>query len=212
MEATKLASPEARRRAAWRARILDAAWELARRDGVATISLRDIAAMVDLRQPSLYTYFASKADLYDAMFAQGFQALLDQRRQLEVDLDPAVMLREGCQHFLEFCVRDPARFQLLFQHSIPGFHPSEETMKLSSAALGQLQQWLADAGADGKESLDLMRALLVGLAAQQVANEPGGSRWTRLVDQAVDAVLVVATQRRTRIPTRRATTERTRTR
>ena len=67
-----------RRREAKRSQILAAAWELARRDGPAGISLHELAERVDLRQPSLYSYFDSKHGLYDAMFAQGFQALIEQ--------------------------------------------------------------------------------------------------------------------------------------
>ncbi len=67
----------AARHEATKARILDAAWALAREHGLAGISLRDLAAAVDLRQPSLYSYFESKNALYDAMFAQGYQQLLD---------------------------------------------------------------------------------------------------------------------------------------
>ena len=49
---------------------------LARRDGLAGISLRDLADSVDFRQPSLYAYFESKLDLYDSMFADGQHQLL----------------------------------------------------------------------------------------------------------------------------------------
>jgi AcrR family transcriptional regulator len=48
--------------------------DLGRRDGVA---LRDLGVAVGLRQPSLYVYFASKLDLYDAMFADGHRQLLE---------------------------------------------------------------------------------------------------------------------------------------
>ena len=65
------ADRRSRRRDARKAAILSAAWELVRRDGLLGISLRDLAEKVDLAQPSLYSYFASKADLYDAMFADG---------------------------------------------------------------------------------------------------------------------------------------------
>ena len=69
--------PRARRRQATMDRILDAAWELAEEQGLAGISLRDLAARVDLRQPSLYSYFGSKHALYDAMFAQGCEQMLE---------------------------------------------------------------------------------------------------------------------------------------
>jgi AcrR family transcriptional regulator len=57
----KLDDPRARRREATMQRILEAAWELAAEQGLAGISLRDLAAKVDLRQPSLYSYFEARA-------------------------------------------------------------------------------------------------------------------------------------------------------
>ncbi len=57
--------------------ILEAAWGLARTRGLTGFSLRDLAAAVRMRHQSLYTYFASKQAIYDAMFAQGMRALVD---------------------------------------------------------------------------------------------------------------------------------------
>jgi len=46
--------PRRRRHDAKLATIVAEAWDLAHRDGLASISLRDLADRVDLRQPSLY--------------------------------------------------------------------------------------------------------------------------------------------------------------
>ena len=59
--------------------ILAAAWELARTVGLTGFSLRDLALAVHMRHQSLYTYFPSKHAIYDALFAQGMRALVDQR-------------------------------------------------------------------------------------------------------------------------------------
>lgn len=190
-------SPRERRRHARREQILEAAWHLARRDGIAGISLRELADRVDLRQPSLYSYFPSKADLYDAMFAQGFQDLVDEREQLVLDPDPLVALRQGCRHFIEFCTSDPSRYQLLFQHSIPQFVPSDASMQISSRALRFLAEWLKAAGVTDPVGVDLMRAMLLGLAGEQIANEPGGSRWVSFTDDMVEVVVEVVRRRMT---------------
>lgn len=196
-----------RRRQTKRNQILEAAWQLARRDGPAAISLHALADLVDLRQPSLYAYFPSKHALYDAMFAQGFEALVEERRQLELDPDPVTALRQGARHFIEFCVADPARYQLLFQRSIPGFEPSADSLDRSVDALGYLDRWLDDAGLGDPAATDLARALLIGLAGEQIANEPGGDRWTRLLDDVLDVFLEVMrrrlTERSARPPTRK---------
>src|SRR6184192_3259454 len=89
-----------RRREAKRSTIVAEAWELARRDGLAAISLRDLAARVDLRQPSLYVYFDSKLALYDAMYADGYDQLLETAAQSPPPDDP----REALVHFVELCV------------------------------------------------------------------------------------------------------------
>lgn len=193
-EGTVLPPAERRRRARVR-QIQAVAWELARRDGIAAISLRELADRVDMRQPSLYNYFVSKAALYDAMFAAGFQQLVGEREQLDLDDDALSALKQGCRHFIDFCVRDPARYQLLFQHSIPGFHPSIESMAIAERALAFLQRWLERAGVTDPAGLDLMRALLLGLAGEQIANEPDGKRWVRLTDDLVDVVVGVIQRR-----------------
>jgi AcrR family transcriptional regulator len=185
-------TPAARRRRARLEQILSVSWELARRDGIAAISLRELADRVDMRQPSLYNYFPSKAALYDAMFREGFGQLVEERRRLRLDDDPEAALKFGCRHFLGFCVADPVRYQLLFQHSVPGFRPSAESMEVAQHALSFLQEWLAAAGAPGTETLDLMRALLLGLAGEQIANEPATDRWLRYCDDIVGMVLALA--------------------
>jgi AcrR family transcriptional regulator len=188
--------PRTRRRAQRRAEILDAAWTLAHEHGISAVSLHEVARLVGLRQPSLYVHFGSKRDLYDAMFAQGFAALVEERQALRLPDDPKAALIIGCRHFVTFCVRDPARYQLLFQRPIPGFEPSPESMRVSGEALSHLERWLAAAGAPGTAGVDLARALLTGLAGEQIANEPGGKRWTRQVDAVVEVLLEVLHRRK----------------
>jgi AcrR family transcriptional regulator len=65
------------RRELTRRRILDAAWGLAREQGLPGLTMRDLGAAVGMRAQSLYSYFPSKHAIYDAMFAQGNRALLD---------------------------------------------------------------------------------------------------------------------------------------
>ena len=64
------------RRTATRLEILNAAWTLARESGLAELTLRDVAERVGMRAPSLYSYFASKNEMYDAMFGQAWSELL----------------------------------------------------------------------------------------------------------------------------------------
>lgn len=176
-----------RRRARTRADILDAAWQLCREEGLAALSLRELARRVGLRAPSLYSYVESKDDIYDAMFAEGQRQLLEHMAFLPED---RALTREdfraGAHAFFAFCTADPVRYQLLFQRTIPGFEPSPEAYALAQEVLGRLGRQLASAGIDDPRHLDLWTAVMTGLTDQQISNDPGGDRWARLLDEVVD--------------------------
>ena len=181
--------PRARRHAQTKARIVREAWKLAAQKGAAWLSLGELAQRVGLRQPSLYTYFASKNDLYDEMFAEGARALVAALAKRPESADPRETLRARVRAFIEFCTADPARYQLLEQRPIPGFEPSPESFQITLGALAATRADLEAAGVSGEAALDMFRALITGLISQQIANEPGGDRWVRLQDDAVTMFL-----------------------
>ena len=172
-----------------REEILTAAWGLARGQGVTGWTLREVAQAVGMRAPSLYVYFASKDAIYDAMFAQGYRELATRLAAMPELDDPVDRLRAGARMFLDFVVEDIARHQLLFLPVVPGFEPSSGSYAVAEQVLEELRSVLLEAGIDGQSSLDLYTALISGLATQQVSNEPGGTRWIGLVDQALDMYL-----------------------
>ena len=176
----------AERREASRAEIVNAAWELAREQGLAGLSLRDVAARIGMRPPSLYWYFDSKNAVFDAMFAEGNRELLSRMASFDWPTEPRALLREIARAFVEFSAEDPPRAQLLFQRTIPDFEPSPESYALAVEALEEARARLVAAGVADQAHFDLWTALVSGLASQQQANDPGGDRWLRLVDEAVD--------------------------
>ena len=191
----------ARRREATQAEILDAAWALVREHGLGALSLRELAARVGMRAPSLYQYFPSKHAIYDAMFAQGTRQALE---VVAVDLstaDTRTALREVARRLVEFSTSDPARAQLLFQRTIPGFEPSPEAYAPAVEMHGRVQALLVSRGITDPDAMDLWTAVVSGLTNQQLANDPGGARWSRLVDDAVDMFLADVAPATTRATT-----------
>jgi AcrR family transcriptional regulator len=184
-----LEDTRAARREATRARILRAAWDLARRDGLAAITLRDVARQVGMRAPSLYTYFGSKNAMYDAMYAQAAQDLAQTLARRPQASGPRQTLRNRMRLFTEFCVADPVRYQLLMERPVPGFEPERASFQITVAALAGTRADLEAAGAPGEPALDMFRALITGLVSLQIANDPSGDRWTRLQDGALDMFL-----------------------
>lgn len=184
-----------KRRAAALDAIVDAAWELARENGLAGLSLRDLARRLGMATTSLYSYFDSKHGLYDAMFASGYRAVLalDPPAQGE---DVRSTLRSVARFWMEFALDDPVRYQLLSQRTIPGFEPSPQAYALALEAYEFTAAPLRALVELTQEDADLISALVSGLISQQIANDLGGTRWVRLVDDAMDLLVPRLEQRK----------------
>jgi AcrR family transcriptional regulator len=168
--------------------VLDAAWQLAASRGLTGFTLRDIAGEMGMTAPSLYSYFDSKSAIYDAMFDQGNAHLLEAARTWAAasPLD----LHQAARAFVAFCTENPTRYQLLFQRVIPGWQPSDHAYARALAVHTLMRENFGRLGITNDRQLDLWTALLTGLTDQQISNDPGGDRWSRLVDEAVDMFLV----------------------
>lgn len=174
---------EARRRSA-REAIVDAAWELVHEQGLAALSLRELAARAGITTPTVYAYFDSKHAIYDAMFGRAATEFADRMSQPFDSTEPAALLVSLFHRYVEFCATDAARYQLLFQRTIPDFEPTAESYAPAVRALDATRECLALNGIAEPRHLDLWTALLSGLVSQQISNDPGGDRWTRLIDEA----------------------------
>jgi AcrR family transcriptional regulator len=195
------ADPRQVRREAKLAQIVAEAWTLARSEGLAVLSLRDLANRVGLRQPSLYVYFASKSDLYDELFADGYRQLLDFVRAKPLGSrsgDPRRALARFAAGLVQFSSDDIVRHQLLFQRTIPGFEPSPQSYALAVEFYDHAVELLAAAGVHAQSDVDVFTALIAGLGHQQIANDPGGKRWVRQAGRVVELFLADVDRRRSR--------------
>jgi AcrR family transcriptional regulator len=178
--------PRPARRQAKFDNILSVAWSIAAEQGLAALSLHEVARRVGLRQPSLYAYIESKSALYDAMFSQAAKSLLDHVKSWSYSADPRQAVRDSCLALFDFVVEHPVEGLLIFERTIPGFEPS-------AAAYGYAQDYvkftinlLAKAGVKDQGHVDLFIAMVGGLINQQQTNEPGGDRWTRHLEAVLE--------------------------
>jgi AcrR family transcriptional regulator len=166
--------------------VLDHAVEIMAADGVAGLSLGEIARRMGIRTPSLYVYFPSKNALYDALFARGWRELLATMRaiydsdDIETTDDLAPVMLETGRLMSRWAVENSAYAQLLFWRPVPGFHPSDEAYAPAVqlydeglARLGRLQERgliRSDVPVD-----DVQRdwtVIVSGVVSQQLANAP----------------------------------------
>ena len=187
--------PRARRRQATIDEVLAAASDLARGAGLASISMRELGTRVGLHASSLYQYFPSKDAIYDALFAQGHRELHAWMAALDRTGRPVDVLKRGSRLFIEFCLEDAVRYQLLFQRTVPGFAPSEASMAL---AWQSYRDWSppSPTGVTAQADVDLWTAIQMGITGQQWANDPGGRRFADHIEPAVDMFLAHVKRRK----------------
>ncbi|MER5885292.1 TetR/AcrR family transcriptional regulator [Streptomyces sp. NPDC001941] len=156
-------SPRAYHHGDLRRSVLAAALDAIRDDGVAAISLRDLARRAGVSHAAPAHHFGDKAGLLTAIAAEGFDLLaaaLD-----EVPDDTAHRLREMGVRYVEFALGHPSHFAVMFQ---PGLlHEADPELVAardrSAAALR--------AGVDSlPDSPDGAEARRTGLAAWSLAH------------------------------------------
>ncbi|MEO6468491.1 MAG: hypothetical protein ABIP21_05280 [Acidimicrobiia bacterium] len=86
---------------------------------------------------------------------------------------------------------------MLFERHIPGFTPSPESYALTEEILGRVGTLLNEAGVTSQGDIDCMVAMVAGLMAAQLSNDPGGTRWTRHLNRLIDLCLDDVTTRST---------------
>jgi AcrR family transcriptional regulator len=183
-ESSPLPSPAERRqrnREEVRSAILEAARAVMREQGVAALSLREVARRVHMQAPSLYAYFPSKMALYDALFLMAVRLRAEYRDRDDAGRQEFWDRLEGrFESYFRFAQENPELYQLAYERPVPGFTPSEESLEEAFHAPAGLEQMLGDAVAAGEvvldvptaQARDLLIGMIHGLTAHHMANEP----------------------------------------
>jgi AcrR family transcriptional regulator len=163
--------------------IVDVAIDVMGEQGVAGLSLGEVARRFGLRTPSLYVYFDSKNAVYDAVFARGWREV---HTALEAFPDPAPgddlasSLLALSEVYVRWSVEHPVHAQLMGWRPVPGYEPSADAYQHALAAFARSRDLLATLQTlglfDPAVSVDeLMRAwtvLSTGVITQQLSNAP----------------------------------------
>jgi AcrR family transcriptional regulator len=180
--------------------ILDLAIQVMAEDGVAALSLAEVARRMGIRPPSLYQYFPSKLAVYDALFERGARQTLAilEAYQSRIAENPLEGLAAAQAAWNDWVMANPVLAQLLYWRPVPGFEPSpkayQPALQLQDLGRAALQA-AVDAGqlapaAVSEEGGALYTILMAGVISQQLANEPAATaatgRFTRLTPTVLD--------------------------
>ena len=173
--------------------ILGVAVDVMAREGVAGLSLSEVARRMGIQPPSLYKYFPSKLALYDELFKRGAHEALATFRAAAARVGPGwAALTAGTEALMRWGLDHQVLGQLLNWRPVPGFEPSAEAFAPSVELVEEVRRLLqaaADRGelhpaAASEEGQALLSVLIAGVMSQQLANQPQASwnqgRFTRL--------------------------------
>ena len=105
---------QSREREAVRRSILNAARTLFLAEGYANVSMRKIADQIEYSPGAIYSYFASKEDIFFALAEEGLQFLRQHCAPGVSDESPIERVRAALWRFYTFSKEQPEYFSLIF--------------------------------------------------------------------------------------------------
>ncbi|GGR05863.1 TetR/AcrR family transcriptional regulator [Deinococcus ruber] len=136
MTSASLSSPQER--------ILQAALTLLESGGIEAVSTRAVSAAADVQPPTIYRQFGDMQGLLNAVASAGFTSYLQAKVARGSLSDPVEDLRGGWDLHLDFGLKHPHLYTLMYRMTQPG---SESPAALeASALLRGIVQRVAEAG------------------------------------------------------------------
>jgi putative ABC transport system ATP-binding protein len=93
---------------------------------------------------------------------------------------------------VEYCVASPARYHLMLQRTLLSFAPSDESFQVALGCLTVLVESLSAAGISEPGDVALIRGLISGLAAEQIANDPQGRTFADQADRGIRTIVTAS--------------------
>src|SRR5262245_37003509 len=88
--------------------ILDTARSIMREEGVAALTMHELARRLDMRAPSLYNYFSSKMVIYDALFRLGFTLYAEHEQRMTHGAQTwQEEVRQAFEAYMSFAMQNP---------------------------------------------------------------------------------------------------------
>jgi len=139
-----------------RKKILDAARELFVARGYDAVSMRQVAQKIDYTPTAIYFHFKDKQDLINQCCAEEFLSLAKAFQHLLNIKDPVLRLKKMGMQYIEFGLKNPNHYRLLFMTPHP--HQAPERNKIirrgdaSEDAYEILRRTILEAIAEGRFS------------------------------------------------------------
>ena len=144
-------TPSERRYQKKRQEILDAARTLLVQGGVDAISMRILADKVDYSVGALYKYFASKAEIIEALRQDALELMANFQPEMPEGLSLGEMFVHSGKNYIQFASQYPEHYQLIMSSSATG--PANMDEFVASPDFRELHEFVKIALAAGEFEL-----------------------------------------------------------
>lgn len=108
-----------------RDKILDAARELFLAEGYEGVSMRKVADKIEYTPTTIYGYFEDKEDLFRQLCHEDFGKLAEVFQSAQIAEDPVERLKQIGRLYIDFGLKYPNHYKLMFMTPHPGVEPDE---------------------------------------------------------------------------------------
>jgi AcrR family transcriptional regulator len=176
-----------RERAERERRIIEAAREIAGRDGWGAVTIRRLAEEIEYSQPVLYSHFASREAIVAAVAIEGFGELAEVlQKAVHPSDDHRIALRNAAAAYLSFTEEHPALYEAMFTMPTGLRFAEIDTEPELKAAFAALAAIVAPSG-DDEVATETFWAALHGLAELERSGRIRRSARSERVALIIDA-------------------------
>lgn len=135
-----------------RRQILNAARELFVTEGYEAVTMRKVADKVEYTPTAIYLHFKDKQELVREVVTQDFFAFAHHFASIAATPDPVEGLRAMGKRYLEFALKFPNHYRLMFMTQLPRIHEEQPAHKGNPSldAYALLCKMVGDAIAQGR--------------------------------------------------------------
>ena len=178
-----------------RQQTLDAAVEILGTEGIAGLSMRNVATRAGCSTMAAYHYFGNKQGLLDALYSEGFDRLRKAQTPPLGSGDPRADVRAMALKYRTVALLNPEFYQIMFASPIKGFKPAPESQAHARATYLQWVEAIAKWAEVDELVMDVPSAAHVfwslghGLMMLELnGNAPAGDRAHRF-EMGTDAIM-----------------------
>jgi AcrR family transcriptional regulator len=125
-----------------RTALLRAGEEMIVKEGVDSVTFRALSKRVGVSRTAPYRHFRDKTDLLCGIAEEGFRKLRDHLREVDAKLDPLARFGEIAVAYVDFAVRNPDHYRLMFGREVVSRPPPDGLRDMVREAFGETREVL----------------------------------------------------------------------